>query len=888
MVKIIFSIFLFTTLTVFGQRSLSLENEIYNSVDVFVANPSIQNLKIVESAEQNFWKNPKPKTKNDLLALVVLNCNKAYYENNFGLTSRAISSYEKAWKIYQKNSLSNYDISEYCLKPLGNLYTIIGDYDNAENSIKHYYFIANSTKNNPESSAQLYAAVLNLSNVYQNTGRINTAIELLEKTIKTEKLSPVQKGNLWNNLGNNYFISGQNYQLKSENHRKAKNAFETSIKLLENEKNQKEVLSNAYRNLSILFSETQDYNLANVNFEKGKKLFFESNYKTPRNIAKIYCEEASLLLGQKKYEMASLALSSVFKTLIPNYSNKKNVLPNQNSLYAETILLDALDIQAELFLAQNYPKKALEAYLLSFQTEELFSDLLVYENSKIINQIRIRNRTEKCISIYDFLYKKEGKINYIESAFLLSEKTKSGVLKEYLTTKETASKEENILVKQLQNYTSQILKEQQKLALAEVSKINELIKKQHELMLSLKKIRLKNTINTTEKMDVNALYHQLNKDNAIMIEYFSGSENLYSFTLHNYQIQLKMYDSAKESSIKINKYLDYFSDANAISNDSKGYNKSALSLYDYLKIPRKTNCHTLIIVPDGLLNFLPFEALITKQSTTSNFAKMHYLLNDYCISYNNSAGFYLAFDKLNKTNRHDKKTVLGIFPVFEKTNYELTFSKAEMQSIKNDFGGRFFDNSNATFDNFKKNAANYSILHLSTHANSGDTETPASIKFYDQEILYSELYNLNINPDLVVLSACETGIGKLYKSEGAMSIARGFQFAGAKNLLFSLWKVNDYTTSVFMDYFYNNIKPAPFWRMGEANDNSYCKANAKAKLDFLEDKTIPNEKKSPYYWSAFVYYGGIETTESPINYYYYMIGLIVLIGLFLGFKILKK
>jgi CHAT domain-containing protein len=226
----------------------------------------------------------------------------------------------------------------------------------------------------------------------------------------------------------------------------------------------------------------------------------------------------------------------------------------------------------------------------------------------------------------------------------------------------------------------------------------------------------------------------------------------------------------------------------------------------------------------------------------------------------------------------DKKTVLGVFPVFEKTNYELTFSKAEMQSIKSNFDGKYFNNSDATFDNFKRNAANYSILHLSTHATSGDTETPASIKFYDQEIFYSELYNLNINPDLVVLSACETGIGKLYKSEGAMSVARGFQFAGAQNLLFSLWKVNDYTTSVFMDDFYKNIKK------GE----SYFEANANAKLDFLNDKSISNAKKSPYYWSAFVYYGGIEATEKPTNYYFYILGLLILIGLFLVFKHFRK
>ena len=169
-------------------------------------------------------------------------------------------------------------------------------------------------------------------------------------------------------------------------------------------------------------------------------------------------------------------------------------------------------------------------------------------------------------------------------------------------------------------------------------------------------------------------------------------------------------------------------------------------------------------------------------------------------------------------------------------------------------------------------------MHLSTHATSGDTETPASIKFYDQEVLYSELYNLNIKPNLVVLSACETGIGKLYKSEGAMSIARGFQFAGAQNLLFSLWKVNDYTTSVFMNYFYKNC----------SNNLSYFEANTKAKQDFLKDKSISNAKKSPYYWSAFVYYGGMEASESSSNYYLYILLFLIAIGLFLGFKYFRK
>ena len=247
---------------------------------------------------------------------------------------------------------------------------------------------------------------------------------------------------------------------------------------------------------------------------------------------------------------------------------------------------------------------------------------------------------------------------------------------------------------------------------------------------------------------------------------------------------------------------------------------------------------------------------------------MNYLMNDFAIAYNNSASFYLDSNALT-----NKNSVLGIFPVFEKTDFELTFSKTEMQAIKQNFEGKFFDNSKANFATFQSNAKQFSILHLSTHADSGDTEFPATIKFYDQNVLYSELYNLELNPDLVVLSACQTGIGKLYKSEGAMSVARGFQFAGAQNLLFSLWKVNDFTTSVLMTNFYKNIK----------NKMSFFEANCQSKKDFLEDKSISNAKKSPYYWSAFVYYG---TLEQPTNYNYWLwvLGAIVL-GIFAWFLV---
>lgn len=836
----------------FSQKNVSLEEKIYNEIEAFAANPNQKGLQKLEVLEKSIH----AKTQSEIVAFFSLEYNLGYYQNQFGNTQKAIYCYENAWRIYQKNKLTKYEIIDNCLRPLGNLYTIIGDYDNAENTIKNYFYIA-TVQNNLE---QKSAAILNLSNVYQNTGRINEAIDLLEKTIKTEKLSCIQKGILMNNLGSNYLlISG--FSVKSNYFLKAKKAFQTAIQLLKSDKNQSKTCSNSYRNLAQIYSAEGQMDLANEAMNIAIQKFFEIPNGTPREQAKLYYEIALLDFRQDNFSEAAINLKAIFKVLLPSYSNSKTILPSKQSLYAETTLLDALDLQAQLFLAQNQPKKALESYSLSFYIEELFQSLLVYENSKIITQIRNRNRTEKCIAIYYSLYQKEKKIGYIESAFALQEKSKSAVLQQEISRNKTISREEKLILEQLQNWNNVIVKEQQKLDYADISVINSAIKKENELMLLLKSKQSKTENQSQKELSLADLYSKLEKDKAIMVEYFVGSEKLYSFTIENHTIKIQEFDETfKEDSVFYG-FLNYFKDADAISNNPKEYNQVANTVFNFLKLPNNKLNKNLIIVPDGILTFLPFEALITKQSNTTNFAKMHYLLKDFSVGYSNSASFYLNAIPF----KHEKENVLGVFPVFENSPLELSFSVKELDNLKSNFDGNYLDRKNATFTNFKLNAANYSILHLSTHASSGDIFEPASIKFRDQDVFYSEFYHLNIQPNLVVLSACETGLGKLYKSEGAMSVARGFQFAGAQNLLFSLWKVNDYTTSVLMGKFYKNVKKG----------DSYFDANHKAKLSFLSDFTIPSAKKSPYYWSAFVYYGTMENKPST----HYLLWILIIGGI---------
>jgi CHAT domain-containing protein len=824
--------------SVFGQTTKAQENQIYQTIDQLVANPSVENIEKGLIVVSDFWKTKPLKSNNELLAIVILNCNLGFYQNQLGKTTQAIVSYEKAWQVFEKNKLQQYDIIEYCLKPLGNLYTITGDYDNAQNTIKQYYFMAN---HEPEYKAHKIAAILNLSNVYQSAGSSNLSIDLLENALANEKLSSSQKGILFNNLGSNYMLNS--------NFGQAKKALTTALFFLKKDKDNALNLSNSYRNLSTIYAKEQHFKEANSYFEQAQKIIATSNNSSPRGLAKLYLEEASLLFDQKKLKETAVVLSKIFKVLLPNYKAERQFLPAQNSLFAETALLDALDLQALVYFEQNEYQKALQCYERSFYIEELFQLMLVYENSKIINLVRNRNRTEKCIIIYDLLYQKEKNSAYITKAFLSSEQSKAAVLKNYTTRK--IPNQEKIILEQIQNWNTIIIKEQQKEQLANIVKINEAIKRQNELMLSLKALRKNTPFEKSENIDLNDLFDKLDKDNASMVCYFWGTNNVYSFTIESGKITLQTLQDANQLKALTDLFLSFFKDSNAIANNPSQYNHIGNLLYNYLRLKQSNRPKNLVIVPDGILNFLPFEALITQRNTTSSFAKMRYFLNDYNISYDHSASFYMN----SKLNKSSGETVLGVFPIFEKTNLELLFSKEEMTAIQKNFEGEYLTKNKATFKNFKKYAKKYAIIHLSTHASAGDVIDPSNIKFYDQEVLYSELYNLNINPNLVVLSACETGLGKLYKGEGAMSVARGFQVSGAQNILLSLWKVNDFTTSKLMGNFYQNIH----------DGMSYKNANYQSKLQFLNDPTVSNSKKSPYYWAPFVYYGTLENnTESKL------------------------
>jgi CHAT domain-containing protein len=454
-------------------------------------------------------------------------------------------------------------------------------------------------------------------------------------------------------------------------------------------------------------------------------------------------------------------------------------------------------------------------------------------------------------------------------AFQYSENNKASIIKEMNLKKirlqqfpnDSLLAKELHLLKTQEYYTGLLIKEQ--LGTNKASAVNHLSEKLSVISLQLKTLKTaisKKYPEGNKSYTLESFQSKLAKDKAVLVAYFFGKNTLYQFVISEKDIAIEGIQLTEEIKKSIVSFIHLFNSASIINNDINNYTNQAFTIFKLLYFNKLSPHENVVIIPDGLLNFIPFEALLTSKTTTTSFSKMPFVIKSQHITYNSSATLYLT-----ENQEHKNKDLLGFFPVFENTNQKLTYSIDEAEVIKEKMNSDIFMNSKASKINFLKNASKYGILHLSTHASSGDFINPANISCYDDVIILNELYSLDLKPDLVVLSACETGIGTLYKGEGAMSIARGFQYAGAENLLFSLWQINDLSTSQIMQSFYENYN---------TSESAYL-ANHQSKIDYLENEAISNVKKSPYYWSAFVYYGTLEPAESDNAIFYIIFSIFI-------------
>ena len=391
--------------------------------------------------------------------------------------------------------------------------------------------------------------------------------------------------------------------------------------------------------------------------------------------------------------------------------------------------------------------------------------------------------------------------------------------------------------------------------------------------------RFHNLKYSNKVISVNSLQQKLT-NNETLIEYFLGQDNIYLYTICKDQFNVISIDTPKD----IEQWVMQL--RNSIYNfdnkeQTKQYLASAHHLYNTLIAPIKKELkQKLIIIPDGILNYIPFETLLEeKLDQITSYKELPYLIKNHQISYNYSATLYhqlltqkskaarenlIAFAPSFKDNKKQFKSISERRNGLENLLYNIPEAKMAHEYIS----GSLFTGANATEENFLKNAGNFKIIHLSTHAKSndklGDYSFIAMSKVNDSiddvnRIYTSELYNLDLKADMVVLSACETGLGELQKGEGIISLARAFTYAGAKSTINSLWSVNDASTKTLMEEFYKNIKA------GKTKDQ----ALHEAKLSYLENEDMD----APYFWASFIAMGNMEpiTLSSGFNYWWLLI-----------------
>lgn len=310
---------------------------------------------------------------------------------------------------------------------------------------------------------------------------------------------------------------------------------------------------------------------------------------------------------------------------------------------------------------------------------------------------------------------------------------------------------------------------------------------------------------------------------------------------------------------------------NAIKYDVKSQLvPSTRSLYTQL-FPSKmdTKVNQLIIVPDGILGTIPFEVLLSEDVEGENpaYNTLPYLVKRYNISYDNSATLYAQRKKAIESYEGITEDILLVAPIqFERSRgagvpislNNLPDSEVEIKEIKHLFNAVGKDahllvNRTATEERFKRqDLKKYKYLHFATHGLVNESKPQLSRIFLkegptgeeDGSLFSGEIYNIDINAELVCLSACETGLGKVSKGEGIIGLSRALLYAGAENLIVSLWTVADKSTSELMINFYNN-------HLHTTTYKTFSGALRKAKMSLIQDE----EFARPYFWAPFVLIG---------------------------------
>jgi CHAT domain-containing protein/tetratricopeptide (TPR) repeat protein len=583
-----------------------------------------------------------------------------------------------------------------------------------------------------------------------------------------------------------------------------------------------------------------------------------------RFYAKLLLEIANVHDSIGQYDSAlyfcQYALSSVTKT------DSADILSNPvvKDLYTENTIMEALDAKARL-LQKKYQQRqdavllanAVTCYELAFEVERKLTDNFTYDSSRAVMQQQSKMRSSAAIKNCYILYSITKDKKWAEKAFRFSESSKALLMLEAVKQNIFYNKalKDDPRLKKLDSLKLQYAYVETRLLQTKSSEGDSaLLTRKKELeaavdaavsALEQENLSYKKLAQAADTNLLPELRKKLLNDNRSLAEFFCSGTDNYLFVI-NRADEIGFYQLDSTVIASVDSLLHFFDNAGSISNDPPGYKQVAYNIYKSIYLQQVPAAITsMLIVPDGAFSQLPFDALLTQSDVTTGFKNAPYLLQRFTTSYGYSAASLLQqYDNYNSTN----KTLAVFAPVFEQQQRQLSpllNTRNEAKGIGADKGSVFTDDK-ATVASFRHSLTHAGMLHLATHAGLDSQAGIPRLELYDSSFLINELYARRINTSLVMLNACQTNKGKIHESEGALSLARGFYYAGAKNVVASLWNVDDISGAKIAENFY---------RQAQKNDYNFGAALHKAKKDFLVDNP-GGTRCSPYYWAALIHIGG--------------------------------
>ncbi|HMU46058.1 MAG TPA: CHAT domain-containing protein [Chitinophagaceae bacterium] len=781
-----------------------------------------------------------------------------YTENKFDSARLCYKEAENIAANYKKR-LSE---SERLLNTLGALYFEAGNYAQAKN---YFTKAINSVSISGETAKTLTA------NYKINLAATLTKLEDYENAEKIyEELLPydIYKQNLLHNIGFIKYKTGKPEQALSY-YRRISYTDKTIIRLYND-------MSQAFIDLGNKDSALHYLHLALKENEK-----WNSDQKSLQHgITLKYLGDLEFLNGRYSDALTNYQLAII--QFLPDFANTGiHTNPEKYSgIFSYINLFHTLIAKAHAFEKLYDQNKqietlndALETYSSAFNLTDYVEKTYNSDEARLfLGKLKYTVHSKPIdisLQLYNFTSDKE----YLEQAWQFDQRNKASVLS--LNVRENEWKKKSdinpVLLEEEESAMSAItrlsLRAQQISDSTELSRINSNIR---DIEISLGKTR--------EKLKQDPSYKKLNiYDNTPSIADFQNqlgiNTGLISFHLSETELLAILITKNDVGYYKLPVGKEFFDQLESFQKElyntspEHRYNGKNISsdLYQKLMFPfskRFSQLKRLVIIPDDELNYLPFEALVDENN--------HYLVESFSFTYQYSAALLES-----KEGRTKNTATFSLAPYSSKGyvqgNQEI-FSQLASSSkeISNTRGKKLLD-SNATKENFLKNSNKYNIIHLATHASIDNSDPLASFIAFspnekDFKLYAREVYNLHMDSvHLIILSACETGTGKLVKGEGLMSLSRAFTYAGCPNIITSLWKAEDKTTA----YLGNRLHKYLDEGLG------YDVALQRSKIDLLKSRDIDPRFKTPDYWSHLILIGNYESAKNKNNWIWLALFIVV-------------